>query len=143
MTGQLHQISLKYHQIEIDSFTPFFQLLFEDHITLKSPTRITVLWEFVCEHNIDLSHCSFPRMGSLRNNDKALMDILLQEHEITTTVKTSINRVRGYLEVFILADIATEYGIKISPCFVLGIKNDTKSMWDWQKERPSDLDISW
>ena len=54
--------------------------------------------------------------GALRNNDKALMDILSQEHEITTTVKKSINRVWGYLEVFTLADIATGDGIKIRPC---------------------------
>ena len=53
MTGQLLQSSLEHHQLEIGSFTPFFQLPFEKHITLTSPTWITVLWEFICEHNID------------------------------------------------------------------------------------------
>ena len=87
-----------------------------------------MLWEFVCEYNIDLSHHSSPRMGQLRNNDKALMDIFSQEHEIIPTVKTSINRVRGYLEVFTLADISTGDGINICPYFALGVKIDTKSM---------------
>ena len=81
-------------------------------------------------------------MGPLRNNDKALMDIFYQEREVTPIVKTAINRVRGYLEVFTLADIATRYGIKICPCFVLGIKSDTKSMQDWYEERSAALDIS-
>ena len=92
-----------------------------------------VLWEFVCEHNIDLLHHSSPRMDPLRNNDKALMEILSQEHEITPTVKTLINKVRGYLEVFTLVDTTTGDGIKTRPCFVLGIKIDTKSMWYWKR----------
>ena len=130
MTGQLLQTSLEHHQLEVGSFTPIFQLLFEDHIQLTSPTWMTVLWEFVSEHNIDLSHHSSPRIGPLRVNDKALIDIFNQEHDITTAVKISINKVRGYLEVFTLADIATGDGTKIRPCFVSGLKSDTKSNWD-------------
>ena len=97
MTCQLLQTSRDYHQLEIGSFTSFLYLLFEDQITLTNPTFITVLWEFICEQNIDLSHHSSPKIGPPQNNDKALMDILLQEHEIKITVKTSIDRVRGYL----------------------------------------------
>ena len=70
------------------------------------------------------------------------MDIFSKEHDITPTVMTSINRVRGYLEVFTLDDIATGDGTKIRPCFILGIKSDTKSLWDWHEERLSPLDIS-
>ena len=80
-------------------------------------------------------------MGPQRNNDRALMDIF-KEHDINTTVMSSINRVRGYLEVFTLADITTGDGNKIRPCFLLGSKSDTNSLWDWHEERPSLLDIS-
>ena len=100
-----------------------------------------VLWEFVRDHDIDLSHHYSPRMGPLRVNDRALMDIL-KEHDIPTAVSTSINRVRGYLEVFTLADITTGDGNKIRQCFQLGSKSDTKSLWDWHEERPSPLDFS-
>ena len=141
MTGQLLQSSLEHHQLEIGSFTPFFQLLFRDHIHLTSPTWMTVLWEFVRDHDIDLSHHSSPRMGPLRVNDRALMDIF-KEHNITTKESTSINKVRGYLEVFTLADITTGDGNKIRQCFKLGIKSDTKSLWDWHEERPSQLDLA-
>ena len=73
MTGQLLQTSVEHHQLEIGSFTPMFHLLFEDYIPLTSPTWMTVLFEFVSEHGIDLSHHSSSRMGPLRINDKALM----------------------------------------------------------------------
>ena len=95
MTGQLLQSSLEHHQLEIGSFTPIFQLIFSAFIHLTSPTWITVLWEFVSNHNIDLFNHSSPRMGPLRNNDRALMDVL-KEHDINKTVMASINRVRGY-----------------------------------------------
>ena len=75
-------------------------------------------------------------------NDKSLMEIFTQEHDITTAVKTSINKVRGCLAVFTLAEIATGEGTKILPCFASGIKIDTKSNWDWHEERPSVLDSS-
>ena len=80
-------------------------------------------------------------MGPLRVNDRALMDVL-KEHDITTTVMTSINRVRGYLDVFTLADSTTCDGNKIRQYFILGIKSDTKILWDWHEERPSSLDFS-
>ena len=81
-------------------------------------------------------------MGPLYINDEALMDIFYQEHGITTTVKKSINKVRGYLEVFTLADIATGDGTKMRPCFSLSLKSDTKSNLYWHEERPSALYIS-
>ena len=96
MTCQLLQTSLEHHQLEIGSFTPFLQLLFDDYIMLISPTWMTVLWEFVSDHNIDLSHHSSPRIGPLRINDKALMDIFSQEHDIPTQVKISINNACMY-----------------------------------------------
>ena len=139
MTGKLLQSSLEHHQLEIGSFTSFFELLFDDHISLTSSTWMTILWEFICEHNINLSHHSSPRMEPLRTHDKAIMDIFSKEHDITLTVMTSINRLRGYLEVFTLADIATGDSTKIRPCFILGIKSDTKSLWDWHEERLSHL----
>ena len=51
MTGQLLQTSLEHRQLEVGSFTPMFQLLFEDHIPLTITTWMIVLWEFVSEHS--------------------------------------------------------------------------------------------
>ena len=70
------------------------------------------------------------------------MDILSKDHDITPTMMSSINRVRGYLEVFTLADIATGDGAKIRQCFIQGTKSDTTSLWEWHEERPSALDFT-
>ena len=77
------------------------------------------MWHFVSEHNIGLSHHYSSRTGSLRVKDKELMDIFNKEHGITTTVKMSINKARGHLEVLTLTDITTGDGTKIRPCFGL------------------------
>lgn len=117
MAGQLLQNSLEHRQLEVGSFAPIFQLSHEDHIQLTSPTWMTALWKFVSQHHIDLSHYSSPRRGPLRFKDKVLMDVFTQDHDITTAFRTSINKVRGHLEIFNLADIATGDGTKIRPCF--------------------------
>ena len=65
-----------------------------------------------------------------------------KDHDIIPTMMTSINRVRGYLEVFTLADIATGDGTKIRQCFIQGTKCDTTSLWEWHEERPSALDFT-
>ena len=49
-------------------------------------------------------------MGPSRLHDQALMDILKEDYDISTTVEESINRMRCYLEVFSLADITTGKG---------------------------------
>ena len=77
---------------------------------------------FFSEHNVDLSHHSSLRISPPRVNDKALVDSFTQEHDLTTAVKISINKVRGRLEVFTLADIVTGDGIKIRPYFASGLK---------------------
>ena len=140
MTGQLLQTSLEYHQLEVGSFIPIFQLLFEDRIQLTSPTCMKALWEFFSEHHIDLSRYSSRRIVPLRVNDKSLIEVFTKDNDITTAVRMSNNKVWGYHEVFTLADVATSDGTKIRPCLSVRLKSDTKSNWDWQEERPSALD---
>ena len=88
---------------------------------------MTLLWEFVSEHNIDISYHSSQRLGLLRTNDRALMDIISQYHNITDQEIISINRMRGYLQVFTLADIVTGDGYKIRSNYLIGVKSDTSS----------------
>ena len=65
------------------------------------------------------------------------MDIFRIEQNLTTADLISINRVRCYLEVFSLADIATGDGSKIRTCYKLGLHGDTTSSWDWHEEQPA------
>ena len=49
--------------LELGSFTSFFSLPYESHQRLATPTWLTVLWEFVSEHNITLSNSSNIRLS--------------------------------------------------------------------------------
>ena len=142
MTGKFIQTSLEHHMLELGSFTSFFSLPFELHYRLATPTWFTVLWEFVSEHNIILSNSTNIRLSPLRLHDRSLIDILRTDYDLTPADQISINRVRCYLEVFSLADIATGDGSRIRPCYKYGQRGDTISSWDWHEEQPSCHDFS-
>ena len=86
---------------------------------------MTVLWELVSEHTIDILYHSSPRLVPLRTNDRSLMDVVSQDHNITDRDKISINRMIGYLQVFTLADIVAGDGYTIRFNHLLGVKIDT------------------
>ena len=69
------------------------------------------------------------------------MDIFMINHDLTTADLISINRVRCYLEVFSLSNIATGDGSKIRPCYKFGLRSNTTSSWDWHEERPPHQDF--
>ena len=142
MTGKLFQTSLEHHMLELGSFTSMFSLSYNSHKCLATPTWLTVLWEFVSEHDIQLSNCSHVRLSPSRLHDRAIMDIFILDHDFRASDLTSINRVRCYLEVYSLADIATGDGTMIRQCYKAGLRGDTYSTWDWHKERPSPHDFS-
>ena len=142
MTGKFIQTSLEHHMLELGSFTSFFSLPFELHYRLATPTWFTVLKGFVSEHNINLSNSTNIRLSPLRLHDRSLMDILRTDYDLTPADQISINRVRCYLEVFSLADIATGDGSRIRPCYKYGQRGDTISSWDWHEEQPSRHDVS-
>ena len=142
MTRKFIQTSLEHHMLELGSFTSFFFLPYALHQCLATPTWLTVLWEFVSEHDIILSNSSNVRLSPLRLHDRSLMDIFRIDHDLTPADRISINRVRCHLEVFSLADIATGDGSKIRLCYKLGLRSDTTSSWDWHEERPSSHDFS-
>ena len=54
ITGKLLQTSLEHHQLEIGSFSLFFHLDFNKYHFFTTPTWLTVVWEFIQEHNISI-----------------------------------------------------------------------------------------
>ena len=109
----LLQTSLEHHQLELRSFTSMFDLDFSSNTHLTSPTWFTYLWEFVCEHNIQLSISFLRRPQLLLHNDLALIDIFSKEQTLYPRMLRLINHARYYLEVFSLADITTCDGTKL------------------------------
>ena len=127
------QTTLVHHQLAIGINTLLFYLAYKRHIGLTSKTLITCLWEFVCGNDIMLTNHG-TNMDPSRLHDRALMSILKEDHNISTAVEESINRMKCYLEVLSLADITTGGGTKIRPCLIYCIKGDTISSWDWAEE---------
>ena len=55
----------------------------------------------------------------------------------------TLNRVRIYLQVISMADIVTGRGDEIRKLAMLGERDlNRKSIWEWPKECPSNLDIA-
>ena len=122
MTGKLLQNSIEHHMLELGSFTPFFSIPFKSHECLSTSTWLTVLWEFISDHDITLSNMTNIRFSPFRRHDRALMDIFIQDYSFSPPFLISINRVRCFLEVFSVADIATGDGTRLRSCYSLGQK---------------------
>ena len=141
ISGNLFTTSLEHHQLEIGSFTSIFDLDYSKYHFLTSPTWITCLWQFVSEHDINLSPTSPKRPQPLREHDQAIMDTLLQNYDLPKKTLQSINRVRCHLQVFSVADIATGDGLKIRNQFLIGSAEINESTWEWPLEQPSNKDF--
>ena len=141
ISGNLFLTSLEHHQLEVGQFTSLFDLRYASHNFLTSKTWLTCLWEFVSEHDIKLSSSSPRRPQPLRQGDKAIMDIFLNDYNLPKKMLQSINRVRCHLKVFSIADIATGDGMKIRSIYSVGTASNRQSIWEWPKEQPSCNDV--
>ena len=141
ISGNLFTTSLEHHQLEVGSFTSIFDLDYSSHKFLTSPTWITCLWQFVSEHDINLSSTSPRRPQPLREHDQAIMDILLKDYDLPVKTLQSINRVRCHFKVFSVADIATGDGLQIRNQFISGLVEQNESIWEWPLEQPSNVDF--
>ena len=135
MTGNFIH-SIEHHQLEIGSFTSIFHLDSNKYSFLASPIRLTVLWEFIAEHDISLRSSQPRQPQPLRQYDVFIMDTLLQEDNVSTFILLSINRVRYIFQLFSLADIATGDGLRIRVDYAQERPGDTVSQWYWYEEHP-------
>ena len=71
----------------------------------------------------------------------AIMDPFINNYVISNPILLSSNRVRCYLQLFFILDIATGDGLKIRNNYAQGYRGDTVSKWDWHKEHPSNEDF--
>ena len=137
MAGKFLQTSLEHIKLEIGSLTSVFHLDFKQYGPLISPTWLTVLWEFIPDHDIGLRNAQPQQPRPLQLHDRALMDIFIRTPNYNLSTLTSINRVRCYLQVFLVADIATGDGTKVRGNYSRGLLGDSLSIWDWHEEHPS------
>ena len=66
---------------------------------------------------------------------------VIMPHYETKQIECSLNRVRCYLEVLTVADIATGDGSSICLHFLLGKKSNQPSKYTWPVEHPDIADF--
>ena len=71
----------------------------------------------------------------------AIMNTFINNYIISNPILLSINRVRCYLQLFFISDIATGDGLKMRNNYAWGHCGDTVSKWDWHEEHPSNEDF--
>ena len=142
LTGSLIRTLQEQHQLEIGYFNNFLNLPYKLFHKFTPSSWITEVWEFCDTHKIQLHHSSPHKLSPLRENDVEIMRCFHENLSLSSAELLAINRVRCYLEVLSLADIATGDGKKIRQCYLQGIRSTERSTWEWHEERPCIKDFN-
>ena len=114
VTGKLMIMSLKYSQLECGSGNIILNMNFGKWEKLVTWTWVVSLWEYIDKGGITMDITEPIVYGKQRENDKYVMDIIVQSARLTMKEKIAINRVRQHFKVLLLSDIATFNGKRIA-----------------------------
>ena len=140
ITGKLLITALEQHQLAIGQITPLFTLPYDDFHHLTDPSWITSTWQFVSKFHIQLRNDDMPSLSLSREGDQPIMSAVMETSSLSIADQISFNRVRCFLQVITMADIATGCGTKIRNAYMEGNK-PTSSSYDWQMEKPCPRDF--
>ena len=141
ITGHLLAATFEQHQLAIGVLEPLFSLPYIDYGYLTDHSWITCAWQFLDDTGIRMLNADQAHLRPLRENDAAIMTLLRQFHHLSKQEITAINRVRNYLEVLTVADIATGDGKHICTNYLSGIRSHNRSSYEWQTEHPCAQDF--
>ena len=136
MTGKLLLTLYEQHQLEIGIFTPSFMLPYATYSKSTPVSWLVEIWEFTHRHKVELKDSDPVLPRTLREYDCSLINIFINEKDLSTQVVIALNRVCCYLQVLSLADIAIGDGCIISWRFLHGILGESTRKWIWHEERP-------
>ena len=140
ITGKLFTTAIEQHQLAIGQLTPLFTLPYDRFYHLTDSSWITNTWQFVSEFGIELKNDDMPQLSLTREGDRSIMSTLTEVCKLSRKDQISVNRVRCFLQVITIADIATGCGTKIRKCYMMGTRPTTSS-YDWQLEQPCSQDF--
>ena len=81
-------------------------LPYATYSVLTPASWLIEVWEFTQRHHIELKDSDQVLPRPLREHDRSLMDIFINDKKLSTPVVKSLNRVWCYLKVLSLAGIA-------------------------------------
>ena len=110
ITRKLQRASLEYMRLELGVNR---NILNSDYNQLAwlvlTPSWMEHTWRFMSLHKITIDY-DVPTIPMLRENDKPLMEILIQDKSFTKHEIQVVNKCRLYLQVFSLSDMTTGCG---------------------------------
>ena len=137
ITGKLIKCNLEQLRIEIGQNISILESNYEENASLiLTDSYVSSTWKFMSQFDITLKDGT-PKVPFLRQKDKCIMEVFLDDPEIDKSWIPTLNRCRLYLKAFTLSDITTGCGLKIREEAWHGIKYDTgrnTSQWPiWGK----------
>ena len=143
-TSMLMEDSIEQLQLQVGCCGTFWTKPYAKWGKLAPRCWVSSLWEYVYENEITLRVDGLTSLTGQRIHDRCLMSIAMEIYG-SRNVLCRINRVRIYLEVYWLSDIATGDGERVEECCVEGSKvRARRSKYTWMKEQPSFSDkVQW
>ena len=141
ITGKLLTAMIEQHQLTIGCMNNIFMLNFDKYKHLTEGTWLTNTWKFVSDNEIQLKCNDSIGLVFPREKDTTIMEAMQKLNCMTIKEEVCFNRVRCYLQVITVTDIATGCGTKIQQNILEGEKA-MESKYDWHEERPTKSDMN-
>ena len=138
ITGQFLLSSLEHLRLEIGVNGKILQLPYKKFAPIiLTNSWLQQTWEFMNEYKIKLD-VNVPDIPLLRERDIPIMKAILDQGQITNKDLAIVNKCRVYLKIFLLSEITTGCGKKITDKAWHGIQTNenakTRTKWpNWKK----------
>ena len=127
ITGHFQMMNLECLRLELGLNIEIFD---EDYATYKelvlTNSWMVHTWEFMSSNNITLN-IGPPKIQHVRERDIPIMDAILHNRELTTFEKRTANKCRIFLQAFMLSDITTGNGTKITVSAWRGTRSQNRN----------------
>ena len=120
ITGKLLTTALEQHQLAIGRITSMLSLSYNDLHHFTEPSWVTNTWKFICEFNIQLKCNDLPSLAFPREHDRTITETLKETCDMSTKEEIAVNRIRCYLQVLTIANIAAGCGTQINHMYLDG-----------------------
>jgi len=141
-TAKLLQLAMQSLQIECGSEELFFNIDYSQYSPMVTPTWCTNLWEYYDTRAIHMDLDLEIVAKKQRENDKFIMDVLIQNCTLNDEELIGINKVRQHLGLLMLSDVADLRGKRLLQMIKEG-ENERKSKYKFAPQMPMKIWYKW
>ena len=132
-TGKLLQIPQKHTQLQLGIGTPFFSTDYDAYSYLCQLTWLTHLWQYTSSCGLEIELTDSIVLDSPYENDRFIMDILLQSPAMTKQDCIVANKMRIAMRLLHLSDVVDGRGKRLLPDIRNGC-NYRASKLEWPRQ---------